>query len=503
MVATIEQIIGKINPKLYAENGEELLKDYKTIDKIPADKVKPKYASYMYSFPEGVVPTKGMAGAIHKLVYDSTSETLEPVYFWLLDLIDLMKMKTEKLIDNFSSTVGSGHFSELGQRATIMQQQASKLLGDINTVLRSVLNIVYDLKEFKIRLQSYQDLKDKNKKESAILSLKQVWLDKVDAQKGNSSIKGMALTQAGFQTLLDAFLVAKDEKDAENIDLNDRVKRIVKSRIAEFNIWLKNSEEELKKRYELERDYLKSQVNSLKIYARWAKPYLKAANELEQKDQSKAIDFVKAFNTIILELVLLGKSGLNPKDLAIERKLPDHFIKYDKNKRTYHACALLEFRFRGIPSRIAQQAHYSFGGRVEISFKAYALNDDELAMLKQELDNSDLTDALKLAQGATEDSLEKMQEEINQFLEEKTIEEKETEDKNSKDINPFMALIGKTEKKKEEKIKEKENKKITEIKPDDWYEKNYLRPLAEATATNNIFSLFDIYKKGHQMASYA
>ncbi len=89
MVATVDQIIGKVNPKLYAENGDELLKEYKTIDKIPADKVKPKYASYLYSFPEGVVPAIGLSGAVHKLVYDSTSETLEPVYFWLLDLMEL------------------------------------------------------------------------------------------------------------------------------------------------------------------------------------------------------------------------------------------------------------------------------------------------------------------------------------------------------------------------------------------------------------------------------
>jgi len=511
--ASISELIAAINPDLYFGGNvgklKKIIKEkgiYYAIQKTKEDNdgnFPVKYAPFIYSFPssqDAPIPSKDTT-ASHKLVYDSPSETLEPVYFWLLDLIENMGMKPEKLIDNFSSTVGSGHFSELGQRATIMQQQASKLLGDINTVLRSVMNIIYDLKDFKIRLQSYADLKDKSKQESAILSLKQVWLDKVDAQKGNSSIKGMALTQAGFQTLLDAFLVTKDEKDAEKLDLNDRVKRIVKARISEFNIWITNSEEELRKRYALEKDYLKSQVNSMKLYARWAKPYLKAANELEQKDHSKSVDFIKTFNTIILELSLLGKSALKPKDLAIEGKLPDHFENYDTKKRKYYACALVEFRFRGIPSRIAQQSHYSFGGRVEINFKAYALNDDEIKMLNQELENSDLTDALKLAQGATEDSLEKMQKEINEFLEEKTPEEKKAEEKSS-EINPFMALIGKTNKKEEKKPKE-DKKKITEIKPDDWYEENYLRPMAGANATNTIFSLFDIYKKGHQMASYA
>jgi len=113
--------------------------------------------------------------ATHKLVYDSSSETLEPVYFFVLDLMNDFGLKPEKLIDNFSSSPGSGHFSELGQRASIMQQQGTKLLGDINTVLRSILNLIYDLKEFRIRLQNYDDLKSKNHiGEAAKLSLKQI-----------------------------------------------------------------------------------------------------------------------------------------------------------------------------------------------------------------------------------------------------------------------------------------------------------------------------------------
>ena len=216
----------------------------------------------------------------HKLVYDSASETMEPVYFFLLDLMNEFGLKTEKLLDNFVSSSGSGHFGEMGQRVSIMQQQGSKLLGDINAVLRSVLNLIYDLREFKTRLQSYEDLKDPAKKEGALLSLKQVWMDKVDAQRGNSSIKGMALSQAGFNTLIDAFLVVHEVKDVDKLDLNQIVKRILKPRIHEFNIWVTNSEQELRKRYEIEKTYLKSQVSSLKIYSRWAKPYLKAAQEL-------------------------------------------------------------------------------------------------------------------------------------------------------------------------------------------------------------------------------
>src|SRR3990172_41244 len=131
MVSEIGQILGKINPGKYADNGKSLLKKYGHPSAIPAKDVNDKPL------------------AEHTLVYDSSSETLEPIYFFILDLMNDFRFEVKKLVDNFSSSPGSGHFSELGQRATIMQQQGTKILGDVNTVLRSVLNIIYDLKEFR------------------------------------------------------------------------------------------------------------------------------------------------------------------------------------------------------------------------------------------------------------------------------------------------------------------------------------------------------------------
>ena len=482
MVATISQIIGKINPKFYAENEKDLLKKYGSAEMINADEVKEKSLSE------------------NKLTYDSSSETLEPVYFFILDLMNDAGLDPEKLIDNFASSAGSGYFAELGQRATIMQQQGTKILGDVNTVLRSVLNIIYDLKEFRIRLSSYDSLKT-DKKEAAILSLKQIWMDKVDINKGNSSIKAMALGQAGYQTLIDAFLFVKDIKDVDKIDLNDRVKRILRGRIIEFGDWLLHSEQELRKRYELEKTYLRSQVNSLKLYARWAKPYLKAAQELEMKDTGgREPALVKAFNTLILELTLLGKKKINVHDEVLSGNLPKEIEKM--KTQTYYSCVLVDFKFRGIPQRVSQQSHYVFGGRADMSFKSYVLTENELKKLKQELDASDIGDVLRLIEGSTGESMSQLQQEIDFFLEEKDQSQESSKPKDTS--NPFMALIGgydedskpKTEKKPEEK-----KEKIT-LKPDNYVEKEYLRKLAAKNAQESSFRLFDLYKKAHGMPSY-
>ena len=445
--------------------------------------------------------------ATHTLVYDSSTETLEPVYFFILDLMNDFGLAPQKLIDNFSSTPGSGHFAELGQRATIMQQQATKILGDINTVLRSVLNIIYDLKDFKIRLQSYDFLKSKKKEEqeASLLALKQIWMDKVDIGKGNSSIKAMALGQAGYQTLIDAFLIANNEKDVNKIDLNDRVKRILKPRIQEFFIWLKESERELKNRYELEKNYLRSQVNSLKLYSRWVKPYLKAAADLEAKEKEREPALVKTFNTILLELTLLGKNKLDIADEALKGNLPKEFSKakfLNKVKRNYYSCILVDFTFRGIPQRVSQQAHYVFGGRAEVTFKAYALNDDELKKLEEELKKSELGDVLNLIEGTSTESLGQLEEEINFFLEEKS--EKEIQ-RPRDESNPFFALIGKYESSGERaksKPKKEPSSQETIVTKDNWVEENHIRPLVAEAVKERVFDMFDIYKKSHGMVSY-
>ncbi len=457
---------------------------------------------------EEVIPyykKKGEPEAIHTLVYDSSSETLEPIYFFVLDLMNDFGLATEKLVDNFTSSPGSGHFAELGGRATAMQQQASNTLANIGTVLRGVLTIIYDLKEFRIRLQHYDDLKSKNKDivQSAKLALKQVWLDKVDfVNKGNSSIKAMALGQAGFGTLLDGFLVVNEAKDVTKLDINDIVKRILFPRIQEFNLWLDHSEKELRKRYELERTYLRSQVNNLKLYSRWVKPYLRAAAQLEMKNVGRNPDLVKTFSTILLELSLFGRSKLKVDEAVAEEKLPEDFKKL-KTKRDYYICILTDFKFRGLPSRLpTQQSHYVFGGRTEMTFRAYALNDEEIKKIEQELDDSDLGDVLQLIEGTTTESMGQLQEEINFFLEEK---EKEKTKRPTDTSNPFLALVGhydKPEKLEGKKGEEKEKAKEIIIKQDSWIEKNHLRPLVAKNAVATVFKLFDVYKKAHGMPSY-
>ncbi|MGC9309719.1 MAG: hypothetical protein ACP5D2_03440 [Candidatus Nanoarchaeia archaeon] len=434
----------------------------------------------------------------YQLTYDAPSAQLEPIYFWLLDFLDgLAGDGIEKITDNFTASPGSGQFTDFSQRQSRLRQEAMNTFGAINQVLKSIIQLLYDLKEFEVRLGHYEaaNSEEKEKKESGILALKQIWLDNVDMKKGNTAIKAMTFSQNPFATLLDAFMIIQSEKDVDGMDLNDRVKRILKQRIQEFNRWREMSEKELRKRFNVQKAYLRSQVETLKLYTAWARPYLKSAQQLNMSGFEKDPALVNAFSTTKFELTLLGKSKLNFEKAIQAGDLPESFSKY-KPKRDYFSCLIIGLRFRGFPQKVTQQ-HYGFGGRVDMTFDSYALNSEELELLHKKLDEKDLEDTFNLAQKSTDESLEQLKEDIEHFLEEDKQEEKKKQEKNKQDINPFSALLDIFKPKKKEK---QEISKQKDIKKDNYIEKQ-MRKLAEDSAKSKLYSIYDIYKKAHGMAS--
>ncbi len=456
---------------------------------------------------------KGQPSAEYKISYNSSTETLEPVYFWILDFMKSGPFaaftEVDKLIDNFTASPGSGHFAELGQRATIMQQQATKILGDVNNVVKSILNLIYDLKEFQLRLKQYEeaDSKDPFTAEAGLRGLKQIWMDQVDIKKGRGSVNMLA-QDLNFVTIRDAFMAIKSPEEASKMDLNERVKGILKSRILEFIDWKERSYQELKKRYNIEKSYLRAQVDTVKLYSKWAKPYLVAAAKLKMNETSKyKPELVNVFETLYLQLTLFGKNAMKIYDAAIRKEIPPAF-KDLKLKRDYYSCVLVNLTFRGIPQRAGQQ--YTFGGKVDVNFKAYALNKQELDLLYYNLDKSDFEDSLKLVEGMTQESLGNLKDEVDAFLN----EDKPKKEEQVENTNPFLALLGMTGKKKEkpknseetaaqEKRKEEEKFKALEkkgIKKDNYAER-IIRAVQEASAKKTAFIIYDVYKKAHGMAS--
>jgi hypothetical protein len=470
-------------------------------------KVSPYYANRKKKRDKGAdIP---LPSAEHQLVYDSLSESLEPVYFWVLDFMNgMFGGKVTKLVDNFASSPGSGHFSEQGLKKSQMQQQAMNALANVNTVLKSVLNLIQDLKNFQLLLTDYDNAnsKDRAKAEIGILSLKQRWMDKVDIQRGIGSLNAMATGNLQFVTLRDAFMIVNKSEEIDKMDLGDRVKRVLKPRLEEFMQWRKRSEQELRKRFEVEKIYFRSQVESLKLYSRWAKPYLKAAQQLEANEGlGNRPELVGVFNMLILELTLMGQSSVDVGENVLSGDLPRGFEKL-KKIRKYNSVVFVDFNFRGVPTKIPQGQHYGFGGRATVTFKAYALSNDEIELLKHKLSESDLEDSLKMVQGMTDDSLAQLKLDIDEFIGDSEEKKKKEEKAKEEDINPFSALFSVFKKEEKKETKEAEKTDIAELekkvkKPAN-YAEQYIRNFAEAGAINSCFTIFDIYKKAHGMAAF-
>jgi len=442
----------------------------------------------------------------HKIVYEADDALLEQIYIWIIDNIikrDFFEEGTEKLVDNFVASPGSSYFGEWSTRASQMQQQATSMLGAANQVLKSVLNLIYDLREFKLRLDPYDKLKSKKEveKEAAILSLKQIWLDTVDMKRGNTAIKALAVSGRegpGFVTLLDAFMAADiyDLEKVKKMDLNEIVKKVLLQRVFEFNKWITESENDLKKRFEIEKVYLKSQVNSVRLYSRWIKPYLKAATLVEQRGSPSAA-LVAAFNMVLFELVLIAKHRYQPAVEVKKGLLPKMFETYKTyNSRKYIPMAVVEVNFRSTPTKVGQ--HHRYTGKAEITFTSYALNDDELALLRNQLEKDDLGDAMKFIEGATEESLKQIKDDIEEFIGEgeKKEEEEEKKKKEAEETNPFSALFSFFTKPKEEK----KEKALWPIVKDGDYEK-VIRSGAIIDARRRTLKTYNEFKKANNMVT--
>ncbi|MGV8142125.1 MAG: hypothetical protein ACP5NS_00645 [Candidatus Pacearchaeota archaeon] len=457
----------------------------------------------------------------HKITYDSPAEGLEPIYFWILDFINGPYQSVEKLVDNFQSSPGSGHFSELQGKATQMQQEVGRTMGNVNTVIKSVLNLIYDLKEFKLRLAPYREYKkatDPQDKFNKLLALKQVWLDNVDIKKGRGSINALSSGELDFVTLRDGFMAADSLEHIKNLDLNERVKRILIQRAEEFFRWIDESYISLKQRYRLEKNYLKSQFSTLQLYARWVRPYLEAAQKLQRKMSGNANTdprLVTAFNSTIFELVLFATSEYDVSGDVIAGLLPDTFKKVKTRK--YYKVLVVEFDFRSIPQRISQKGDWAFGGKTDLKFTSYALNNEEIDVLKKELAKDEMALVMGLIDGVTEDSLKQIEKDIDIILKEKDDDDKDDEmdgkKKEEKKEEPkgenyvpddsisgiFKPLWEMFKSKSKEAPKTKDPSKG--ILPDNEYEK-VIRSQAAIDARDTCFTVFDVYKKSHGMPSH-
>jgi hypothetical protein len=418
---------------------------------------------------------KGDVMGEHELVYDAFGDAMEPTYYWILDFIrDQLGYDVEKTSDFFAASEASSYFGEIGQRRTALESRLAGggnvpgLFGTINMVVKSIINLLYDLKTFDLRLKHYDDLKSKDPliKKTACEALKGIWLNEVDKTKGNAAIDVLA-QQLNFITLRDSFMVVpvqdwyvhdadtkktgeikeKVAASVQKMDLTDVVKRILAPRAKEFVDWLYLSEKELRMRRSVERAYLKAQNSALEAYARWARPYLIATEKLMPTEYAELLKehkemglgpaaIPKQFHAMWFYLELVCK-----KASKIELRAPfDQYSELKLKDETYRPLSIINIRFafRGSPQTVRGQRGEPITvntGRILIKFTGYAMQQKHFDLLMR-MQDSEVLDFIDVM---TKESFDAMSKDLQKYLE----EEKPAEEPKPKSVFdlPFSAFI--------------------------------------------------------------
>lgn len=201
----------------------------------------------------------------------------------------------------------------------------------------------------------------------------------------------------------------------------------------DFERWREQSESELRQRLEIDRQLLASELHLLKLQASWLKPYLHQIQKSESKENPA---LVNAFNTALFELVLLVEL---PSDieLAVQQgDLPKMLL--GKQHRRPRPLLIVELRFRAVPERTTAGS-YAYRGRAELTFTSYALNDDELAVLRREMERNEFGELFSMLEQKTPDTVHRLLSDLGELFR-GNFQPKEAKPA-TEDVNPFSTLF--------------------------------------------------------------
>jgi len=418
-----------------------------------------------------------------KLILDNPNVKMEQIYFWLVDFIrDSLKMNINKLSDDFTSSVASAFFGEMGQRLSNVLNNARSLAELINSLTRTIISILNEYKQLYSIYVLYENLLS-DKSEEAVASyasLKDRWLSNVDSKRGTGAL--INLQSSRFPSVVDLFFLVDLKSELEKLknkkligeklynelfnnqennaprDLNElfnrgiinrRVYNLLNSRLIDFYSWLENNKKVLYDRINLLKSYLKHELSSLLYYVEFAKPYFKFARKLLQ-NPDQPVDVVNAFETAIINITLMA----NQKEIEVK----DYDEKEGKEiEKSYIPLYEIDMKARAIPTVVGRtdsySRMYSFLGRIDIVLRAYLVEKEEYDSIIINQESEDLT----YITGLTDDYIKSMSDLI---------------------LETFLYDIIKSDEKLLKIVAEKSNVKPEEIKNDP-YKIRWTRELVE------------------------
>jgi hypothetical protein len=363
----------------------------------------------------------------YKLVVNTPFESIGKYYHAVLkELRDpaIGGFKNLVKIDQaLSASPTSAFYGDVANRKAYAKEQFDKSMGMINSIIQTVMKLIYSLREFDQILNIFKNLESSDEKESvsAELNLRRIFIDEVDIKKGRGSINNLTTAQGmEFVTLRDSFLVVKDLPSIDELNVNDRVKRILKDRFGEYLNWKEEYRKDMEGRRKLQKQYLKNQVESMKMQLDWARPYFTIMQQLNIGTGVADPDLLAGLDTSVIKTKIRGVIGGEE-----DEKLATAFID-------------VEFNFKTSPIQVrserGQAYHHIF--KTEITYTPYIMSNEDYAKIVQKETMRDIN-FLKELVG---ESLESIKDDLEKYLGGEDI--KEAEEKKAMSIGaPFEFLI--------------------------------------------------------------
>ncbi|MFA5303619.1 MAG: hypothetical protein WC393_03725 [Candidatus Nanoarchaeia archaeon] len=241
----------------------------------------------------------------------------------------------------------SAFFADVSQRRAIAKENVDKSMGIVAGIVQTITKLLYSLREFDSVLDIIKKLDSSDKLEvfAAEQNLRRIFLDEVDSKKGRGGMYQMQVAQGmEYVNLVDSFLTIETLKDIDDLRSNDRIKRILKGRFQEYELWKVAFKKDMVSRKEIQKQFLKSQVESLKIQLDWIKPYYTLLKQLEIKSGTTDPDLLAGFDTSLITTKIRCIDGGQKNDSLVTAFLDVDFsfktgpypIQTDSGGRAYH-----------------------------------------------------------------------------------------------------------------------------------------------------------------------
>ncbi len=381
----------------------------------------------------------------YKLVYEAFNMSIEEMYFWSIGHIkqDAGFPFMVKVTDIFSASENSAFFGQSAQRLSIQEDRASSFLRGISEMVKTLFQIVRELRIIDERLDIYKDWK---KSKSADATLKGIFADFAE-NKGSQMQPGSIYhlsNQVGYAVLPDLFfntvVYNKDDVDkvVDGLSFNKNVKSVLKRKLYQFLVWKEKTEEELNARRKFQIKYLRQHFTIIKTDMVWVKPYLRHIKRLTMsEEQLDSPDLISSFETSATEIEVIAY-----------KPLP---------KSKINSAVLMTFKFTTRPVLQYRQEGGNQGpihvGKGTMTLRSYGWTKEQIDNYKKMRENEDF-ELLGLVDEQLKSAMDLLGKDLEDYIREAegTLNEKEADAPLKKDklkpvnsggsvFEPFSALF--------------------------------------------------------------